>query len=142
MRTAVGKGTAAEFIAKADVLESGFDPETPSTATSIHDFTVAGLRVQVKRAENNGTTLKVDIRRPSASCRYYRKEDVDVFAIVDPISRRVAYIFFDELRYGRRLTLFLTREHTRAGLPTEYVPLYFDDYLGIDRVIGRGVNAA
>lgn len=137
MATTVAKGTAAELIARADVLERGFEVEVPSTHTSIHDFTVRGMRVQVKRAQVNEVTAKADIRRPSAKCEQYSPDEIDVFAIVHPETRRVAYIHVSELAYGRRLTFFLTRDHTRAGLSNEYKPLYFEDYEDISRLFTR-----
>jgi hypothetical protein len=123
-----------------DVLECGFDPEKPFTALSVHDLTVAGLRIQVKRGDNNGTNVKADLRRPSAKARHYTADEIDVFAIVDPVSRRVAYLHITELTYSRRLTLFLTRDHTRAGLPSDYQAQYFADYTDFRRVLAVAQN--
>ncbi|MEK5395950.1 group I intron-associated PD-(D/E)XK endonuclease [Paenibacillus sp. FSL K6-2859] len=128
-------GASAECNVMLDVLESGFEPLSPRTATSTFDLVVEGLRIQIKRGDNTGTNLKADIRRPSAKCRKYTAEEVDVFAVVDPISRRVAYVHRAELVHERHLTLYLTRDHTRKGLPTSYKAQYFDDYIGFHRVL-------
>ncbi|WP_449601048.1 hypothetical protein [Paenibacillus sp. Marseille-Q9583] len=137
----MARGGAAECNVMLDVLECGFDPEKPYTALSVHDLTVAGLRIQVKRGENNGTNVKADIRRPSAKARHYTSDEIDVFAIVDPVSRRVAYLHMTELTFSRRLTLFLIRDHSRAGLPSAYQAQYFEDYTDFRRVLEVAQNA-
>lgn len=135
MASKMAKGVGAEKLVSFDILERGFATLSPDDPLSVFDLQVGNLRIQVKRGENNGTNIKADLRRPSAKIRRYTAEEVDIFAVVDPVSRRVAYLHMTELVYGRRLTLFLTREHTRAGLPASYRAQYFEDYTDFRRVV-------
>lgn len=129
------RGTSAEHSVIVDALDSGLIPEMPCVPVTVHDVTIAGVRVQVKLGINNGTTLKADIRRPSAKGKRYTPDDIDAFAVVDPVSKRVAYLHVSEVTSPRRITLFLVRNHTRNGLRKDYRVQYFDDFTEIRRIV-------
>lgn len=120
------KEAAANYLARADVIESGFNPTVPCAGAAVHDFTVEGLRFQVKRADVLDTNTKGEITLDS-----YSRKDIDVFAIVNLENRRVAYVHVSEIVFGGDLTISLQRERTRTGLPS---PKYFEEFEGIKRV--------
>lgn len=129
------KGMSAEYSVIVDALDNGLVPEVPVVPTTVHDMTIAGLRFQVKMGESNNKRLTADIRRPSARCQEYSPKDVDVFAVVDPVSKQIAYIKISEIfNLKHRLTFFFGRGYTRAGLHSGYSVRYFDDYTNILRV--------
>ena len=134
------KAAAARYIAIADALEQGADVHTPDVRYSVHDFSVdtGRIRFKAKRATSRGLKtdrIAVEIRRPSATDRSYSNTDIDIFAVVEPISRRVAYLHMSEIQYARQQTLFLTRDHSRLGMAGDYTPLYFDDLTDINRAV-------
>jgi hypothetical protein len=131
------KGIGAEHLVIFDILERGHDVDTPILAGSTHDMTALGLRIQVKCGHLDGPRVVADIRRPSAKRRKYSAEDVDVFAIVEPHSRRVAYLRIGELHHARKLTLYLTQVSSRTGMRPDYIPLYFDDYTDFNRLLSK-----
>lgn len=131
------KGIGAEHLVIFDIMQRGHDVETPLTSASIHDLTALGLRIQVKCAHLDGPRVIADIRRPSAKRRKYSAEDIDVFAIVEPVSRRVAYLRIEELHHERKLTLYLAQVNSRTGMRPDYIPLYFDDYTDFNRLLEK-----
>ncbi|MCM3784382.1 group I intron-associated PD-(D/E)XK endonuclease [Neobacillus mesonae] len=129
------KGTGAEHLVIFDMLQQGYDVDVPVLSGTTRDLSAHGKRIQVKCGVSDGVKVSVDIRRPSAKDRKYSPKDIDIFAVVEPVSRRVAYLHIGELHHSRKLTLYLTREHSRSGMRPNYIPLYFDDYADLTRVL-------
>lgn len=107
------RGIGAEHRVIFDLLERGLSVETPILPNSVHDLSSFGLRIQVKCGSSDGTKIAVDIRRPSAQERRYSPSDIDVFAIVDPLSRHVAYVPISEVKKrAKTYALFSARSWT------------------------------
>lgn len=132
------KGTAAEKIIEADLLLVGASTYKPSLSTSPCDMIVeygGGLyKIQVKAGTQKRGRLQIDTRSPSAKGRKYTPDSYSILAAVDLLTRRVAYVSRHEIA-TERFRFFFTREYDLRGKPSNYVPLFFDEYLDFDRAV-------
>lgn len=99
------RGVASEFIVKTDIIENGYNVSTPEVKCK-YDLVVEVekelLKVQVKRGykdKGRESTLRVNIydqNKNSQPNDAYQRDDVDIFAIHDPVNDEIYWFRYEE----------------------------------------------
>ncbi|MCM3276337.1 group I intron-associated PD-(D/E)XK endonuclease [Bacillus velezensis] len=134
-------GYASERLVESDLLFQGIVVLNPSQPDLEYDLVAKigneNFKIQVKTGKRKDDKVLVADIRKSASPRnpykklHYTKDDVDIFAITDPETRRVAYYPAGEV--SREITFRFEKRKCRNG----YAERLFNDFTDIKAAIEK-----
>src|SRR5690625_4519059 len=132
------QGVSSEYLVKSDLLRRGIIPCSPSIHSTPYDLIAVKdlnpFKVQVKSSTFVDGKMEIHFRKSNGKSRRYTKEEVDVIAICERDSGRIAYLPFIDVT---KIILYEQFPESMIGINHGAVIRIFDDYRSEERRVGK-----